>query len=308
MLTYPSIDPIIASFGPIGPIGPIAIRWYGLMYVVGFAAAWWLGRRRAALAGSTWKPLDVDDLIFFSAVGTILGGRIGWLLFYGGEQVLEDPLTIIRVWQGGMSFHGGLVGVMISAWIFARRRGRRTADVFDFLVPLPGIGILAVRIGNFINGELWGKPTDAPWGFTVDPMLVHPTQAAEAERLCERFAVEPCVLHVHASQLYEGFLEGLVVFVILWWFTSSARPRLAPSGLFLLCYGVFRFLVEFVRVPDADRGYILFDWVTMGQILSTPMILAGVALLVVAHRRNEPSGNVARAAQPASREAQTAGA
>ena len=291
MLTYPSIDPIIASFGPIGPIGPIAIRWYGLMYVVGFAAAWWLGRRRAAQPGSTWKPLDVDDLIFFSAVGTILGGRIGWLLFYGGEQVLEDPLTIIRVWQGGMSFHGGLVGVMVAAWIFARRRGRRSADVFDFLVPLPGIGILAVRIGNFINGELWGKPTDAPWGFIVDPLLVHPTQAAEAERLCERFAIEPCVLQVHASQLYEGFLEGLVLFIVLWWFTSRPRPRLAPSGLFLVCYGVFRFLVEFVRVPDADRGYLLFDWVTMGQILSTPMIVFGVALLISAHRRKAPSGN-----------------
>jgi phosphatidylglycerol---prolipoprotein diacylglyceryl transferase len=308
MLTYPSIDPIIASFGPIGPIGPIAIRWYGLMYVVGFAAAWWLGRRRAAQPGSTWKPLDVDDLIFFSAVGTILGGRIGWLLFYGGEQVLQDPLTIIRVWQGGMSFHGGLVGVMIAAWIFARRRGRRSADVFDFLAPLPGVGILAVRIGNFINGELWGKPTDAPWGFIVDPLLVHPTQAAEAERLCERFAIEPCVLHVHASQLYEGFLEGLVLFIVLWWFTSRPRPRLAPSGLFLVCYGVFRFLVEFVRVPDADRGYILFDWVTMGQILSTPMIVFGIALLISAQRRNMPSGNFVRPTTSRDSQAQTASA
>ena len=287
MLTYPAIDPIILS------LGPLAIRWYGLMYVIGFAAAWWLARRRAAQAGSTWKPTDVDDVIFFAAIGVILGGRLGWILFYGGEQAIDDPLTIVRIWEGGMSFHGGLIGGIIAVWVFARRRGRRLADVLDFLAPLSGIGILAGRIGNFINGELWGKPTSAPWGFTVDPALVHPTQAAEAQRLCERFSIDPCVLHVHASQLYEGLLEGLALFVILWWFTSKPRPRLAPSGLFLMCYGIFRFAVEFVRVPDEDRGYLLFDWVTMGQILSTPMIIAGVLLLWFSYRRREASGNVA---------------
>ena len=286
MLTYPAIDPILLA------LGPLAIRWYGLMYVIGFAAAWWLARRRAAQPGSTWKPTDVDDVIFFAAIGVILGGRLGWILFYGGEQAIDDPLTIVRIWEGGMSFHGGLIGSIIAVWVFARRRGRRLADVLDFLAPLPGIGILAGRIGNFINGELWGKPTSAPWGFTVDPALVHPTQAAEAQRLCERFSIDPCVLHVHASQLYEGLLEGLALFVILWWFTSKPRPRLAPSGLFLICYGVFRFALEFVRVPDEDRGYLLFDWVTMGQILSTPMILVGVLLIWFSYRRREASGNV----------------
>ena len=168
-----------------------------------------------------------------------------------------------------MSFHGGLVGVLVALALFASRRARRIGDVFDFTAPLPAIGFGAGRIGNFINGELWGKPTDVPWAVVVDG------------------------IPVHASQLYEAFLEGLVLFVILWWFTASPRPRLAPSGLFLLCYGAFRFAVEFVRVPDANRGYLFFDWMTMGQILSLPMIIAGAWLLAIAFRRNERSGNYA---------------
>jgi phosphatidylglycerol---prolipoprotein diacylglyceryl transferase len=290
MIPYPSIDPIIVSATVLGR--QIAIRWYGLMYVIGFAIAWWLGRRRASEPGSTWKPIDVDDLIFFAAVGVIAGGRIGWLLAYGGEEVLKNPITIIQIWNGGMSFHGGLVGVIVAVAIFARRRGRQLADVLDFLAPLPGLGILAGRIGNFINGELWGKPTDVPWGFVVDPLKLHQLPAEEAMRMCRRFNVDPCILHVHASQLYEGLLEGLAVFVILWIYTSKPRPRLAPSGLFLLCYGVFRFLLEFVRVPDENRGYLFFDWVTMGQILSLPMIIAGLVLLAIAYQRRVPTGNL----------------
>ncbi|NLG77684.1 MAG: prolipoprotein diacylglyceryl transferase [Xanthomonadaceae bacterium] len=285
MLTYPAIDPVIVS------IGPLAIHWYGLMYVIGFAAAWLLARRRAGMPESTWRPVDVDDLIFFAAIGVIAGGRIGWLIFYGGEQVIADPITIIQIWKGGMSFHGGLVGVIVAVALFARRRGRRIADVLDFLAPLPGIGIFAGRIGNFINGELWGKPTEVPWGFVLDPSTLHPLQRDGALQMCERFNVDPCVIQVHASQLYQGLLEGLLVFIILWVFTAKPRPRLAPSGLFLLGYGICRFLIEFVRVPDLYRGYILFDWVTMGQILSTPMILVGIALLVMAYRRDVPSGN-----------------
>lgn len=289
MIHYPAIDPIIVSFGQL------ALRWYGLTYVIAFGFAWWLGRRRAALPGSSWKAQDVDDLIFYGALGAILGGRLGWVLFYGIERLGDDPLMMFRIWEGGMSFHGGLAGVLIAEALFARRQQRRIADVFDFLAPLPGLGILSVRIANFINGELWGKPTDAPWGFIVDPALLHPSQTAEALRLCERFDVNPCLLHVHASQLYEGFLEGLVLFIILWLFTSRPRPQLAPSGLFLICYGVFRFAVEFVRVPDENRGYLLFDWVTMGQILSTPMIVGGMILMVLAYRRHVPSGNRAHA-------------
>lgn len=289
MIQYPAIDPVIFS------IGFAAVRWYGLTYVIAFAVAWWLGRRRAAQPGSTWKPADVDDLIFYGALGVILGGRLGWVLFYGFERLMEDPLMIFRIWEGGMSFHGGLVGVIVAETLFARRQRRRMIDVLDFLAPLPGIGIFAVRCANFINGELWGKPTQVAWGFIVEPSRLHPSQRFEAERLCQRFGIDPCVLHVHASQLYEAFLEGLVVFAILWIYTSKPRPRLAPAGLFLLCYGVFRFAVEFVRVPDENRGYLLLDWVTMGQILSSPMIIAGALMLIIAYRRNEPTGNVVAA-------------
>jgi phosphatidylglycerol:prolipoprotein diacylglycerol transferase len=263
MFVYPHPDPVALS------LGPLQVRWYGLMYLIGFLAAWWLARRRAARSGSTWTPTEVDDLIFYCALGVILGGRLGWMLFYGTERIFSDPLSLLRIWEGGMSFHGGLAGVLIALAMFASRRGKRIADVFDFTAPLPAIGFGAGRIGNFINGELWGKPTDVPWAVVVDGVALH------------------------ASQLYEALLEGLVLFVILWWFTSNPRPRLAPSGLFLLCYGVFRFAIEFVRVPDANRGYLLFDWVTMGQILSLPMIIAGAWLLVVAYRRREPSGNYA---------------
>ena len=229
MLAYPDIDPVAFA------IGPVKVHWYGLMYVLGFAAGWWLARRRAAVPGSTWKPVDVDDLIFFAAVGVILGGRLGWILFYGFDNLREDPLAIIRVWQGGMSFHGGLIGVMLAVALFARRRGRRIADVFDFTAPLPAVGLCAGRIGNFINGELWGKPTDGPWGFLYKGQVLHPSQL----------------------------------------------------------YAIFRIAVEFVRVPDADIGYLAFGWLTMGQVLSLPVLVAGLAMLAWAYTRREASGNYA---------------
>jgi len=263
MFVYSHPDPIAIA------LGPLSVRWYGLMYLLGFLAAWWLARRRAAQAGSTWTPAEVDDLIFYCALGVILGGRLGWMVFYGTERILSDPLSVLRIWEGGMSFHGGLVGVLVALAIFANRREKMVADVFDFTAPLPAIGFGAGRIGNFVNGELWGKPTDVPWAVVVDGVPLH------------------------ASQLYEAALEGLVLFLVLWWFTATPRPRLAPSGLFLICYGVFRFAVEFVRVPDANRGYLFLDWVTMGQLLSMPMIVAGAWMLAVAYRRNRPSGNYA---------------
>lgn len=263
MLAYPQFDRVAFS------IGPVDVHWYGLMYVVGFIAGWWLARRRAAAPDSTWKPVDVDDLIFFAAMGVILGGRLGWILVYGFDTVRENWLNVFRVWQGGMSFHGGLVGVMVAVAIFAKRRGRNVGDVFDFTAPLPAVGLFAGRLGNFINGELWGKPTEVPWGFLVDGRVLHP------------------------SQLYEAALEGVVMFVVLWWFTSKPRWRLAPAGLFLALYGLFRFLVEFVRVPDADIGYIAFGWLTMGQILSLPVLIAGLAMLAFAYTRKQPSGNFA---------------
>ncbi len=263
MLTYPEIDPVAIA------IGPLRIHWYGLTYVAGFIAGWWLARLRARAPGSTWKPVDVDDLIFFAALGVIAGGRIGWVLFYGFDGFLSNPLSLFRIWEGGMSFHGGLIGVMIAIALFAWRRGRNVADVFDFTAPLPAIGLFCGRIGNFINGELWGKPTDLPWGMLVDGEVRHP------------------------SQLYEAALEGLVLFAIVWWFTSKPRARLAPSGLFLAGYAVFRILVEFVRVPDAHLDYLALGWVTMGQILSLPMLVAGLAMLAWAWKRGARSGNFA---------------
>lgn len=285
MFNYPSIDPVIFS------VGPVAVHWYGLMYVIGFGAAWILARRRAAQPISTWTPIEVDDLIFYSAIGVILGGRIGWLLFYGLEQVLADPWMMVQIWKGGMSFHGGLLGVIASVAWFAHRRKRRIFDVLDFLAPLPGLGILAGRIGNFINGELWGKQTTSLLAVVLDASALQGDQRNQVLSLCNRLNVDPCVVQVHASQLYQGLLEGLLVFLVLWFYTATPRPRFAPSAVFLIGYGICRFLVEFVRIPDENRGYLFFGWVTMGQILSAPMILGGVALLVVAYRRAQPSGN-----------------
>jgi len=250
MLVYPDIDPVALA------LGPLKIRWYGLMYVLGFVGGWFLARRRAASPRSTWTPADVDDLIFYAALGVIAGGRLGWILFYGFDTLRADPLALVKVWQGGMACHGGRSGVLVAIALFARRRGR-------------SVGLGAGRIGNFINGELWGKSTDVPWGFLVDGEVRH------------------------ASQLYESLLEGLVLFLVLWWFTSRPRPQLAPSGLFLLLYGTFRFLIEFVRLPDADIGYLAFGWLTMGQLLSLPMIVAGFAMLAWASSTRRPSGNYA---------------
>jgi phosphatidylglycerol:prolipoprotein diacylglycerol transferase len=269
MLTYPHINPIAVSIGPIFGIGPLRVHWYGIMYLIGFVAAWWLARYRSRQPGSTWSALDIDDLIFYSAIGVIVGGRLGWCLFYGRDVIAENWLNVFHIWDGGMSFHGGMTGVVVAGCVFARVKNKLIADVCDFLAPLPGIGLLAGRLGNFINGELWGKPTNVPWAVIVDGTPRHP------------------------SQLYESLLEGLVLFVILWWYTARPRPRLAPTALFMVCYGTFRFLVEFVRVPDENRGYLLFGWVTTGQLLSLPMIVGGIWMWVYAHRHNEPSGNYA---------------
>ena len=261
MLTYPGFNPIAFQ------VGPVKVHWYGVMYLLGFAAAWWLGRRRAARPGSSWKPNDVDDLIFFSMLGVILGGRVGYVLFYGLKFWSEDPWYPFKIWEGGMSFHGGLLGVVAALTLFAWRRGRHPADVYDFTAPLPALGLFFGRIGNFINGELWGKVTTVPWGFQVNGQVRH------------------------ASQLYEAALEGLLLFALLWWFTARPRPRLAPSALFLLVYGSARSLIEFVRVPDEHIGYLAGGWFTEGQLLSLPMVAAGITLLVWAYRAPTPSGN-----------------
>ncbi|MFM9270530.1 prolipoprotein diacylglyceryl transferase [Halomonas elongata] len=259
MLTYPSIDPVAVS------LGPFQVHWYGLMYVIGFIAAWWLGRQRAERIGLTRD--DVGDLLFYGALGVVLGGRLGYALFYGMEQWLADPLWIFRIWDGGMSFHGGLLGVLLASWIFARRKGLAFFTLTDFVAPLVPIGLGAGRIGNFINHELPGRLTDLPWGMPFPGMGPEPR---------------------HPSSLYEALLEGLVLFVVMWWVSAQPRRRGFVSGLFLVLYGAFRFAVEFVRRPDPQLGFIAFDWLTMGMLLSLPMILAGLLLMGWSRRQPTP--------------------
>ncbi|MCH7854689.1 MAG: prolipoprotein diacylglyceryl transferase [Proteobacteria bacterium] len=254
MLTFPEIDPVIFS------IGFVKIRWYGLMYVLAFVFAWLLARRRARASDSPLTLIQVDDLIFYGMLGVILGGRLGYALFYGWQDLISDPLYIFKITQGGMSFHGGLVGVIVAVWLYGRKVGLRIWTMTDFVAPIGPLGLGFGRIGNFINGELWGKPTDVPWAFKVGNESLHP------------------------SQLYEALLEGLVLFLIVWFFSAKKRPYMAVSGLFLVCYGAFRFFVEFYRVPDAHLDYLALGWVTMGQVLSAPMIAMGAVMLVLAYR------------------------
>jgi phosphatidylglycerol---prolipoprotein diacylglyceryl transferase len=267
MLRYPHINPIALS------VGPIHVHWYGIMYLLGFAAAWWLARRRALQPQSSWRPADVDDLLFYAMLGVILGGRIGYVLFYGLPMWGGDWLYPFKIWEGGMSFHGGMLGVIAATAMFAHQRARSVFDVIDFTVPLPGLGLFFGRLGNFINGELWGRPTDVPWAMLVPDPNGGPAIAR------------------HPSQLYEATLEGLVLFTIVWIYTSRPRPRYAPSGLFLICYSVARIGIELVREPDAQIGYLAGGWFTMGQLLSLPMLLLGIFLLAVAYRERIPSGN-----------------
>jgi phosphatidylglycerol:prolipoprotein diacylglycerol transferase len=256
MLVHPEIDPIAFS------IGPLAVRWYGLMYLVGFAAAWWLGMRRIDKGTAPITRAQFDDLIFFAVLGVILGGRLGYVLFYKPAHYAAHPLEIFAVWQGGMSFHGGLLGVILAmAWVAWRRRVD-FLRLMDFIAPLCPLGIGAGRLGNFINGELYGRVTDAPWG-----MLFR--GAGDLPR--------------HPSQLYEFALEGLALFALLWWYSSRPRSRGEVSALFLIGYGTFRFIAEFGREPDAFLGFLALG-LSMGQWLSAPMVLAGIALFAWARR------------------------
>jgi phosphatidylglycerol:prolipoprotein diacylglycerol transferase len=259
MLVHPGFDPVAVK------LGPLAVHWYGLMYLLGFLGFWWFGVRRAAQPHIKWPQEWVSDLLFYGVVGVILGGRLGYTLFYNLPGFVAEPLSILRIWEGGMSFHGGLIGVLVALGWFARMHNLRYFDVGDFAVPMIPLGLLTGRIGNFINGELWGAPTTLPWG------MAFPAAGPEPR---------------HPSMLYEAFLEGAVLFAILWWFARKPRPYMAVSGLFLLGYGVFRSLVEIVRLPDAHIGYLAgTDWLTMGMVLSAPMWIAGATMLLLAYRK-----------------------
>jgi len=257
MLTYPNIDPIAVA------LGPIKIHWYGLMYLIGFAAVYFLGQKRAALPWAVVKPEAIEDLVTYGALGVILGGRIGYILFYNFDVFIENPIILFKIWQGGMSFHGGMLGVFVAMWLFAKKQNCTMMQLTDIIAPLAPIGLGAGRIGNFINSELWGRTTDVPWA------MVFPTGGPLAR---------------HPSQLYEAFLEGVVMFAILWVYSSKPRPTMGATGLALFLYGCFRFFVEFFRMPDAHLGYLALDWVTMGQILSTPMIIIGGLMVYFAHK------------------------
>ncbi|RMH36745.1 MAG: prolipoprotein diacylglyceryl transferase [Gammaproteobacteria bacterium] len=260
MLTYPQIDPVLVQ------IGPLKIHWYGVMYLIGFVAALWLGTYRAKASQGRWRPAEVSDLMYYGFIGVIVGGRVGYVLFYHLDLFIANPLYLFKIWEGGMSFHGGLLGVIGALWYFAKRTGRSFLTVGDFVAPLVPIGLGAGRIGNFINGELWGRPVSADFPLAMV------------------FPRDPLQLPRHPSQLYEFLLEGVVLFVVLWWFSSRPRPTGLVSAMFLLGYGIFRFTVEFFREPDAHLGTII-SWLTMGQLLSLPMVIAGVALAVYAVRR-----------------------
>lgn len=259
MLHYPQFDPVALQ------LGPVAIHWYGLMYLIGFALVWIFGRIRIKNGHTDLTVRDLEDIIFYGVLGVVAGGRLGYALLYKPDVYLANPLEILYVWQGGMSFHGGLVGVIVVLALFARKKGKSLLEIGDFIAPLVPLGLMTGRLGNFINGELWGRPTDLPWG------MVFPHTGDGLAR--------------HPSQLYEMALEGAVLFLILWWLARKPRPTGQLSAFFLIGYGMFRFLVEFTREPDAFLG-VLSGGLTMGQWLSLPMIAAGVFIAWVSARKS----------------------
>ena len=256
MLIHPNFDPIALQ------LGPVAIRWYGLMYLTAFALVIFLGRKR--IRNQPWLSIsssDLDDMLFYGVLGVVLGGRLGYILFYKPLEYLHDPIRIFFVWEGGMSFHGGFLGVLLAMLWFARSHNKKWLQVTDFIAPLVPLGLGAGRIGNFINGELWGRPSELPWAMVfpqVDGLARHP------------------------SQLYEFLLEGLLLFLLVWFYSRRWRPLGAVSGMFLAGYGLLRFLVEFTREPDSFLGLLSLE-LSMGQWLSLPMIVAGVAMIIWAN-------------------------
>jgi phosphatidylglycerol:prolipoprotein diacylglycerol transferase len=277
--------PYFVDFDPVAfSLGPVQVRWYGIMYLLAFASCWWLGQRRIAQGRLPVTADQFSDLAFYLMLGVILGGRIGYMVFYDTPELIHHPLSLLRVWEGGMSFHGGLLGVLVAALVWTRRHGLVFFDVVDFVAPLVPVGLGLGRLGNFINGELWGRKTDAWYGM-IFPNALESLGRTREELYSMYLAGELDGEARHPSPLYEFALEGVVMFAILWWYSRTPRPRYAVSGLFALLYGCFRFLIEFVRVPDVQLGYLAFGWVTMGQILSLPLIVVGVVLLWISRRK-----------------------
>ena len=258
MLVFPTINPIAFS------IGPLQVHWYGLMYLLGFVSAWALAQWRVKHYQLNWTSEQIGDLIFFAALGVIIGGRLGYMLFYNAHQLIHQPWVALKLWEGGMSFHGGLLGVAVAVTAFCYKTKKSFWDVADFTAPLVPLGLAAGRAGNFINGELWGRVTDVPWGMVfpqVDSQVRHP------------------------SQLYEFGLEGIILFIVIWWYADKPRPPGCVAAIFLIGYAICRLIIEFFREPDIQIGYLAFNWLTMGQLLSIPMLVIGVVLWWI--KRNE---------------------
>lgn len=262
MIQHPNINPVAVD------LGFAQIHWYGLMYLCAFMFAYWMLKSRANKGLAPFTAEQVEDIIFYGALGVILGGRIGYVLFYDFEGFLQNPLSIVKVWQGGMSFHGGFLGVVVAIMIYCRKYGIAIGNMFDMLALASAPGLGFGRLGNFIGQELWGRPTDVPWAMV--------------------FPKDPSGLARHPSQLYQATLEGLVLFLIVYWYARKPRPQWATGALFVACYGLFRFIVEFFREPDSHIGFDLFGWMSRGQILSLPMIVIGLAIMAWAYKRGEP--------------------
>ena len=270
---YPLIDPVIVD------LGPLAIRWYGLMYVLAFAVFYLLAKHRIRGGNSAWTAQEIGDLLFYGVLGVVVGGRLGSVLFYGFDEFLRDPLSLVRIWEGGMSFHGGLLGALGAMWLFGRKTQRGFLAVADFAAPLVPIGLGLGRIGNFINAELPGRVTEFGLG------MHFPCSSVRGLNLTCFADYEEALRHM--SSLYQALAEGAVLFAIVWLFAARPRRTGQVSGAFLLGYGALRFATEFFREPDPYKGFVAFDWMTMGQLLSLPMVLAGVALLLMPLRRTE---------------------
>jgi phosphatidylglycerol:prolipoprotein diacylglycerol transferase len=263
MLIHPQFNPVAIK------LGPLSVHWYGLMYLLAFLQFWWLGKRRIQthpqLAQAGWTTEHLDDLLFYGVLGVIVGGRLGQVLFYDPGFYFAHPLEILSIWKGGMSFHGGFLGVMLAMWLYARKTKQTWLDITDFVSPLVPLGLATGRIGNFINGELWGRVCDPslPWAMIFPQIDLLPR---------------------HPSQLYQAGMEGVLLFVVLWFFSAGTRPRGAVSGAFLVGYGAFRFIAEYFRTPD-EGIFGLSEVISMGQWLSLPMILAGAIMLAWSYRR-----------------------
>ena len=259
MLIFPHINPIAFS------LGPVKVHWYGLMYLLGFGAAWLLAHWRVKRYRLNWTAEQISDLIFYSALGVIIGGRLGYMLFYNTQQFISTPWILFKLWEGGMSFHGGLVGVLIALMFFARKVKKPFWEIADFFAPLVPLGLAAGRAGNFINGELWGRVTDVPWAMVFPHVDNQPR---------------------HPSQIYEFGLEGIALFILVWWYAARPRPPGCVSAVFLMGYASARLIVECFREPDVQLGFMAFDWLTMGKLLSVPMILAGFLLWWIKRHEN----------------------